>query len=111
PFSISTQREAPAIFFRLRCDGGTAFARAIGVKVRIKRTPREEELDGVRLDRLQPGAVRDLQSDLATWLVAERYADVEMRRTVQSYDEDFSSVKDNPSLPSDPDPPRRRSGD
>jgi len=81
------------------------------VKVRIRRTPRELELDGVRLDRLQPGAVRDVAAGLATWLVAERYADVEMRQDARSDAEDFSDVKDFRTRVKDPDTPRRRQGD
>ena len=30
------------------------------MKVRIKKTPREDEVDGVRLDRLEPGTVREV---------------------------------------------------
>src|SRR5437763_818039 len=47
------------------------------VKVRIRCTPREHELDGVRLDTLRPGVVREMPHVLASWLVAERYADIE----------------------------------
>jgi len=81
------------------------------VKVRIRRTPRETELDGVPLDRLQPGAVRDVSAGLGTWLVAERYADVEMRQDVRSDAEDFSDVKDIRTRFKDPSTPRRRQDD
>jgi hypothetical protein len=80
------------------------------VKVRITRTPRERELDGVRLDHLRPGSVRDLSPGLATWLVAERYADIEMRQDVRTYDDDFA-VKESRSDSTDPKTPRRRSSD
>jgi hypothetical protein len=50
------------------------------MKVRISRTPVEREIDGVRLDRLHPGAVRDVSSSLASWLIVEGYAQPEMRR-------------------------------
>lgn len=70
------------------------FADVINVKVRIRCTPREHELDGVRLDTLQPGAVRDMPSGLASWLVTERYADVEMRQDAKTYEDDFSDMKD-----------------
>lgn len=49
------------------------------VKVRIKQKPREHELDGIGLDHLEPGMVRVVPTSLGSWLVAERYADVEMR--------------------------------
>jgi hypothetical protein len=81
------------------------------VKVRIRETPRERELDGVPLDRLRPGAVRDVSVGLGTWLVAERYADVEMRHDVRNEAEDFSDVKDIRTPFRDPNAPRRRQGD
>jgi len=42
-------------------------------------TPRETEVDGVKLDNLPPGAVRDVSASIATWLIAEGYAVPEMR--------------------------------
>jgi hypothetical protein len=51
------------------------------VKVRIRKTPVEREIDGVKLDRLSPGAVRDMSPALASWLIVEGYAEPEMRRT------------------------------
>ncbi|HJZ71141.1 MAG TPA: hypothetical protein VKE51_05335 [Vicinamibacterales bacterium] len=82
------------------------------MKVRITRAPREHELDGVKLDRLQPGTVREVSADLGTWLVAERYADVEMRRDVRTYDQEFLDAKGTEErVTPDPDSPRRRSGD
>ncbi|PYR37166.1 MAG: hypothetical protein DMF93_18415 [Acidobacteria bacterium] len=81
------------------------------MKIRIRKTPVETELDGVRLDQLRPGAVRDVSSGLATWLVAERYADVEMRQDVRNDAEDFSEVKDIRTGFRDPSTPRRRQGD
>lgn len=77
------------------------------MKVRIKKTPREDEVDGVRLDRLEPGAVREVSASVGSWLIAERYAEPEMRRN--SSDEEFSTVKDPRSLASDC--PRRRRTD
>ena len=49
------------------------------MKVRITHTPRERELDGVRLDVLKTGMVRDLSSTLGSWLLLEGYAELEMR--------------------------------
>jgi hypothetical protein len=51
------------------------------MKVRISRTPAEREVDGVRLDRLRPGAIREVSASIATWLIVEGYAEPEMRRT------------------------------
>ena len=49
------------------------------VKVRITHTPRERELEGVRLDVLKTGMVRDLSSTLGLWLIMQGYAEPEMR--------------------------------
>lgn len=56
------------------------------MKVRIRKTPVEREIDGVKLDRLAPGAVRDMSSSLATWLIVEGYAEPEMRRSPSADD-------------------------
>jgi len=77
------------------------------VRVRIKRTPREEELDGVRLDGLQPGMVKEVSASVGSWLIAERYALPEMRGS--SEDNEFSSVKEVRDSASDY--PHRRSTD
>ena len=61
------------------------------MKVRIKRTPRERDIDGVSLEGLFPGAVRDVSPLLGSWLIAEEYADAEMRRS-SSADEEFDGV-------------------
>jgi hypothetical protein len=84
------------------------FAADVWVKVRIRCTPREHEMDGVRLDTLRPGAVREMPPVLASWLVAERYADVEMRRDARAYEDDFSDMKDRALPPVGPDAPHRR---
>jgi hypothetical protein len=81
------------------------------VKVRIRRTPREQEIDGVRLDRFRPGTVRDVSPVLGAWLIAERYAEPEMRTSVSDDLEDFSGVKDSVTLSTADDRPRRRSTD
>ena len=87
------------------------FAADVGVKVRIRCTPREHELDGVRLDTLLPGAVREMPHVLASWLVAERYADVEMRHDVRTHDDDFSDMRDTVVPLVGADAPRRRFND
>ena len=77
------------------------------MKVRIRKTPREEELDGIRLDSMQPGMVKEVSASVGSWLIAERYAVPEMRRTPE--DDGFSTVKDSRDSASDY--PRRRSTD
>jgi hypothetical protein len=49
------------------------------VRVRIITTPREKELDGLSLDQLTPGSVRDVSAIIAAWLIAQGYAQAEMR--------------------------------
>jgi hypothetical protein len=56
------------------------------MKVRISKTPVQREVDGVRLDRLRPGSVREVPSSLATWLIVEGYAEPEMRRVPRDSD-------------------------
>jgi hypothetical protein len=69
------------------------------VKVRIKKTPKERDIDGVSLEGLFPGAVRDVSALLGAWLIAEEYADAEMRRSSSS-DDEFEGILrvDRPSL-------------
>ena len=64
------------------------------VKVRIRKKPAEEELDGVRLDDMQPGSVREVSSSIGNWLIAERYAEPEMRRDLCAHEEDFLIPRD-----------------
>ena len=77
------------------------------VKVRINKTPREPEIDGVRLDGFRPGTVRDVSAILGAWLVTERYAEPEMRRTVDDGLENSSDVKGLTTQAVDSDRPRR----
>ena len=58
----------------------------MAVKVRIRKTPVELEVDGVKLDRLTPGAIRDMSASVASWLIVEGYAEPEMRRTAGEYE-------------------------
>jgi len=51
-----------------------------GVKIRIKKTPAEREIDGVPLQGMLPGSVRDVSAVLGSWLITEGYADSEMRQ-------------------------------
>jgi hypothetical protein len=45
-------------------------------------------MDGVNLDRLVPGSIRNVSPSIAAWLIAEGYADAEMR---MAEDEPFSA--------------------
>ena len=47
----------------------------------------EKEIDGVTLTGMLPGSVRDVSPELGIWLIAEGYADSEMRRTSSSEDQ------------------------
>ena len=78
------------------------------MRVRIKVTPREHELDGVRLDTLKRGSVREVSSSIGSWLIAEGYAVPEMRHSPRE-DWDFSGPK--PLRDTAADHPRRRSTD
>ncbi len=56
------------------------------------------DVDGVPLKGLVRGAVRELSSSLATWLITEQYAEPEMRHDVRAESaEDFSgAIKETP---------------
>ena len=64
------------------------FAQGEVLKVRIIRKPVEREVDGVNLDRLAPGVVRDVSTSIASWLIAEGYAEPEMRKRERSVADD-----------------------
>ena len=57
------------------------------MRVRVKATPKEPEIDGLSLKGLHPGEVRDVSPLVASWLIAEEYAEPEMRRPSPSDDE------------------------
>ena len=67
----------------------------IAVRVRIVRSPRERELDGLRLDSMIPGLVRDVSPSVATWLIAEGYAVLEMRVASDTLQPDSGSGHPN----------------
>ena len=60
------------------------------MKVRIKETPREHELDGVRLDNFNRGDVREVSPSIGSWLIAEGYAEPEMRQGTRDESQGFS---------------------
>ena len=51
------------------------------LKIRIKTTPQEKQIDGIQLEQFAPGTVRDVSPSLGTWLVAQGYAELEMRQS------------------------------
>jgi hypothetical protein len=59
------------------------------VKVRIRKTPDVVEVDGVRVDDMTPGSVREVSSSIGSWLIAERFAEPEMRRDLRTHEDDF----------------------
>jgi len=65
------------------------------VKVRISKTPDLPELDGVRLDDMTPGSVREVSSSIGAWLIAERYAEPEMRADIHAHEEDFLIARES----------------
>ena len=69
------------------------------MKVRIKRMPDEREIEGVSLKGMIPGTVRDVSPVLATWLIAEEYADCEMRHGPSPDEQLDSSFNFNYDVP------------
>ena len=63
------------------------------MKVRIRKTPDVDELDGVRLDDMRPGSVREVSPSIGAWLIAERCAEPEMRRDNRAHEEYFLAVR------------------
>ena len=79
------------------------------MKVRITEKPREQELDGVRLDRLERGSVREVSPSIGSWLITQRYADPEMRQGSTEENQDPGGVRHVRDRADDR--PRRRSTD
>jgi hypothetical protein len=79
------------------------------MRVRIREKPAATELDGVQLDGFVPGTVREVSAIVGTWLIANRYADLEMRRQPKSEDERFCAIKEEIHVAHDH--PHRRSTD
>jgi hypothetical protein len=75
------------------------------MRVRIRRVPLEREVDGVSLGSLLPGAVREFSSSIGSWLIAEGYAEPEMRAPEIRHSSYDSSPFDDPTRP------RRRQSD
>ena len=79
------------------------------MRVRIKVTPKEAELDGIRVGHFETGSVREVSMSIGSWLIAEGYAEPEMRQESRLEDMDYSGPRNRRD--SVPDHPRRRSGD
>jgi hypothetical protein len=69
------------------------------VKVRFKAVPHEREIDGVRLDQFRPGMVSEVSSSIASWLIAQGYADPEMRQSPAESDDEFNRYATKPTHP------------
>ena len=92
------------------------------VRVRILKTPNLRELDGVRLDNMMPGTVREVSASIGAWLIAEGFAQFEMRsppreQETRGFSTAMSVTRERRRRPSpSPDPPpdpvsRRRKTD
>ncbi len=63
------------------------------MKVRITETPRESELDGVQLDGLARGMIREVSPSIGAWLILQGYAEPEMRQASREENQDLSGFK------------------
>jgi hypothetical protein len=82
----------------------------VPVRVRITTPPKEKELDGLSLDRFSAGTVREVSPTVAEWLVAQGYAEPEMRRS-EPDDLGLRSESIKSARVTSDDRPRRRSTD
>ena len=79
------------------------------MKVRITETPREHEVDGIHLDGLSRGTVREVSPSIGSWLIIQGYAEPEMRQSSREENQDLSGgsrIRDTAH-----DRPHRRSTD
>jgi hypothetical protein len=60
------------------------------MKVRIRETPRENEVDGVQVDALARGTVKEVSPSIGSWLVVQGYAEPEMRQSSREENQDLS---------------------
>jgi hypothetical protein len=65
------------------------------MRVRIRQVPIENEVDGVQLDSLRPGVVREFSAIVGSWLIAKGYADAEMRSPER---QSAANSSDRPSI-------------
>jgi len=78
------------------------------VRVRIREKPVELEVDGVALDKLAPGMIREVSASIGSWLIAQGYAELEMRSTPNRADELFFDFGISWQMASDRPGSRRR---
>ena len=79
------------------------------MKVRITETPHEHEVDGVHVDALTKGTVKEVSPSIGSWLVVQGYAEPEMRQSSREENQDLSGgrkIRDSAD-----DRPHRRSTD
>jgi hypothetical protein len=82
------------------------------LRVRIKATPREREIDGVSLSTLVPGVVRDVSATLGLWLIAQGYAVAEMRASTRDeMSNSAGTARSSANAPSTSNDYRRRASD
>jgi hypothetical protein len=55
-------------------------------------------MDGIRLDHLDPGAVREVSPAIGSWLMAEGHAVLEMRNLTHNDQRDHSHEKTAPRV-------------
>ena len=67
-------------------------------------------MDGVSLDHFRPGTIRDVSAQIGIWLVAQGYAEPEMRHSDDD-EMDFSGQIKPARSTSNDQSPRRRSTD
>lgn len=60
------------------------------MKVRITETPREHEVDGVHLDGMARGSIREVSPNIGSWLILQGYAEPEMRQSSREENQDLS---------------------
>jgi hypothetical protein len=66
----------------------------VKVKVRISKTPTVDELDGIRLDDMKAGTIREVSPSIGSWLIAQQYAVPEMRHDSSAHQDDFLRMRD-----------------
>ncbi len=58
-------------------------------------------MDGIQLDKLTPGSVREVSSSIGSWLMAEGYAQLEMRQEELSDESRQTRLKERSHAASD----------
>ncbi len=50
-------------------------------------------MDGISLDRMPPGSLREVSPTIGAWLIAQGYAQPEMRHDARDESQEFAGVK------------------